>query len=87
MMFFLQQVEKMIELAKLDPDIATYGVMAMGCVTHQQAKEFREMLIGKGVRFVSSIFPYHLLQFSCVFFLAWRTFYFCSFHFYDFLFE
>lgn len=40
----------MIELANLNPDIVTYGVLAMGCLNRQQAQEFRDQLADKGIR-------------------------------------
>lgn len=43
----------MLELTNLEPDIVTYGVMAMGCINRQQAKEFFDKLAEKGVRSVS----------------------------------
>lgn len=43
----------MLELTNLEPDIVTYGVMAMGCINRQQAQEFFDKLAEKGVRFIS----------------------------------
>lgn len=40
----------MIDRVNLRPDIVTYGVLAMGCVTREQASEFREQLSEKGIR-------------------------------------
>lgn len=47
----------MLELTNLEPDIVTYGVMAMGCINRQQAKEFFDKLAEKGVRFISIFVP------------------------------
>ncbi|XP_031621039.1 pentatricopeptide repeat-containing protein 1, mitochondrial-like [Contarinia nasturtii] len=50
-----KNVLAMIDKVNLSPDIATYGIMAMGCVTHEQALEFIEKLTEKGVRFNNEI--------------------------------
>lgn len=41
---------EMIDRVNLNPDIVTYGVLAMGCVTREQASKFKEKLNKKGIR-------------------------------------
>lgn len=48
--FFSQQVLDMIDRVDLRPDIVTYGVMAMACINREQAQQFREKLIERGIR-------------------------------------
>lgn len=49
-LIILQQVLEMIADVKLTPDIVTYGVLAMGCATREQGREFMEQLDKKGIR-------------------------------------
>lgn len=40
----------MIEIADLKPDIVTYGVLALGCQTPEDADHFLQEMYNKGVR-------------------------------------
>lgn len=48
--FLFQQVLEMMDRVDLKPDIVTYGVMAMACRNREQALQFREKLIERGIR-------------------------------------
>ncbi|XP_055325071.1 pentatricopeptide repeat-containing protein 1, mitochondrial-like [Sitodiplosis mosellana] len=50
-----KQVLNMIAKVNLIPDIVTYGVLAIGCKTREQAQEFRERLDEKGIRLNNEI--------------------------------
>lgn len=45
-----KDVLKMIEIADLEPDIVTYGVLALGCRNVQEAKELLAEMDDKGIR-------------------------------------
>lgn len=40
----------MIDKVRLDPDIMTYGIMAMACRTRKEAQEFLNQLKEKNIK-------------------------------------
>lgn len=47
-----REVLSMIRTAKLRPDIVTYGVLALGCQTKEEARELLNEMRAKGIRYV-----------------------------------
>jgi pentatricopeptide repeat domain-containing protein 1 len=40
----------MIQTAKLEPNIVTYGVLALGCTTQEEARELQQEMYEKGIK-------------------------------------
>lgn len=40
----------MIDKIRLDPDIVSYGIMAIACRTRKEAQEFLNQLKGKNIK-------------------------------------
>lgn len=45
-----REVLEMIERARLHPDIVTYGVLALGCTTQEEARSLQEEMHEKGIK-------------------------------------
>lgn len=46
----LQEVLHLIEVAKLEPDIVTFGLLALGCKVMEDAKEYLQDLHFEGIK-------------------------------------
>lgn len=47
---FFQHVLNLMDKVELKPDVVTYGVTAMACVNREQAQQFRDKLMDRGIR-------------------------------------
>lgn len=66
----------MIEAARLEPDIVTYGVLSLGCKTREEIQDFLQQMYDKGIKYVFRFIDFelyiqkiltHLVQ-NCIYF-------------------